>query len=70
MQTSELIREIKRLPLTKKFYIVEETIKAIKNDEINHQLELAVEALKEDYLNDTELTAFTSLDFEQFYETK
>jgi hypothetical protein len=33
-------------------------------------LELAVEALYDDYVNDKELTAFTSLDFDNFYETK
>jgi len=70
MQTKDLIQEIKRLPLTKRFYVVEETIKSIKKEEMQHQMELAVNELYEDYVNDKELTAFTSLDFENFYETK
>ena len=70
MQTADLIQEIKRLPLTKKFYVVEETLKAIKIEEIEHQMELAAKELYDDYANDKELTAFTSLDFENFYETK
>jgi hypothetical protein len=70
MQINEIIKEIKRLPLTKRFYVVEETIKSIKNDEIKNQMKLAADKLYNDYTNDKELTIFTSLDFENFYETK
>ncbi|MFA5419493.1 MAG: hypothetical protein WC341_13660 [Bacteroidales bacterium] len=70
MQTKDLIQEIQRLPLIKRFYVVEETIKSIKKEEMQYQMELAVNELYEDYVNDKELTAFTSLDFENFYETK
>lgn len=70
MQTIDLIREIQRLPLTKRLHIVEETIKSIKKEEMQHQMELAANELYDDYANDKELTAFTSLDFDNFYETK
>ncbi|HMS30752.1 MAG TPA: hypothetical protein PKD32_12940, partial [Saprospiraceae bacterium] len=70
MQTIDLIQEIQRLPLNKRFYVVEETIKSIKKEEMQHQMQLAAQELYEDYVNDKELTAFTSLDFENFYETK
>ena len=70
MQTAELLQEISRLPITKRYYVVEETIKAIKNEQVNHDLEFAAEKLYADYSNDKELTAFTSLDFQNFYETK
>ncbi|MBK7231515.1 MAG: hypothetical protein IPH93_04455 [Saprospiraceae bacterium] len=70
MQTKDLILEIQRLPIAKRFYVVEETLKSIKNEEMQHQMELAVNELYEDYVNDKELTTFTSLDFENFYETK
>lgn len=70
MQALEIIQEIQRLPLTKRFYVVEETIKSIKKEEMNNQMELAANELYNDYTNDKDLTAFTSLDFEQFYETK
>ena len=70
MQTIEIMQEIQRLPLNKKFYVVEETIKAIKKEEINHQIEFAVNELYDDYVNDKNLTAFTTLDFEHFYEAK
>ena len=70
MQTIDIIHEIQRLPLTKRFYVVEETLKSIKKEEINHQMELAASELYEDYVNDKKLTAFTALDFEHFYEAK
>ncbi|OFY63690.1 MAG: hypothetical protein A3H98_05730 [Bacteroidetes bacterium RIFCSPLOWO2_02_FULL_36_8] len=70
MQTVDIMQEIQRLPLNKKFYVVEETIKSIKKDELNHQMGLAVDELYNDYVNDKELTAFTTLDFEKFYEAK
>lgn len=70
MQTKDIIQEIKRLPLTKRFYVVEETIKSIKKEEIQNQMENAADKLYLDYMNDKKLTAFTSLDFENFYETK
>jgi hypothetical protein len=70
MQTTELIQEIRQLPLTTKFYIMEEILKAIKEEELNHQMIRAADALYDDYAQDKDLTAFTSLDFENFYETK
>lgn len=70
MQTVDIMHEIERLPLTKKFYVVEETLKSIKKEELNHQLEFAVNELYVDYLNDKDLTSFTSLDLENFYEAK
>ena len=70
MQTIDLIQEILRLPLTQRFYVVEETIKSIKKEEMGNQMEFAANELYNDYLNDRELTAFTSLDLENFYETK
>ena len=70
MQALQIIKEIKRLPLSKRFYIVEETIKSIKKEEVAQQMELAVKELFSDYNTDKELTAFTSIDLEQFYETR
>lgn len=70
MQALKLIQEIQRLPLNKKFYVVEETIKLNKKDEMQQQMELAVNELQSDYKCDKDLTAFTSLDLEHFYEAK
>ena len=70
MQTIDLIQEILRLPLTQRFYVVEETIKSIKKEEMGNQMEFAANELYNDYVNDKDLTAFTTLDLENFYETK
>ena len=70
MQTIDLIKEIQRLTLTQRFYVVEETIKSIKIEMMSHQMELAANKLYCDYVNDKYLPPFTSLDFDNFYETK
>ncbi|MEX2593935.1 MAG: hypothetical protein WD426_14260 [Anditalea sp.] len=70
MGTTEIIKEIKRLPVDKRLRIVEQTLKSIREAESKNQLEKAVGALYTDYSNDNELTAFTSLDFENFYEAR
>jgi hypothetical protein len=70
MQVRTIINEINQLPLDKKFLVMEETLKAIKLHEENQQMEMAVNELYNDYATNKELTAFTSLDLEEFYETK
>jgi hypothetical protein len=70
MQTIDLILEIERLPKAQKLQVMEEIIKLIKKDDARHQMEMAAQELYSDYLNDKELTAFSSLDLENFYETK
>ena len=70
MEISTLISEIQHLPLTERFYIVEETIKSIKKEDGKLQMELAARQLAEDYNTDTDLTAFASLDYEHFYDAK
>ena len=70
MQTLEIIQEIQRLPITKRFYVVEETIKSIKKEEMSNQMELAANELYSDYTTNKDLAAFTSLDLENFYEVK
>lgn len=61
MQTSQLMQEIFKLPLDKKFFVVEQTLKFIKSEEGNKHLAVAAEALYDDYMNDKELTAFTKI---------
>ena len=45
MHTSAIIQEIQKLPLNKKFLIVEQTIKAIKNEDISQQMSIVAEEL-------------------------
>jgi hypothetical protein len=70
MGTNELIKEIKRLPISTRLKIVEQTLKSIRESENKMQLEKASDALYEDYSTDKELTVLTELDFENFYEAR
>jgi len=70
MRTIELINEIQRLPLQKRIYIIERTIHSIRKQKDNDQLSKAVAALLIDYKTDSELKAFTNLDYADFYEAK
>ncbi len=70
MQTLDLLKEINRLPLNKKFYIVEETLKSIKKEELDVRMESAVKEMYSEYATNKELTEFTEIDFENFYESK
>jgi hypothetical protein len=70
MGTSEIISEINKLPVSQRLTLIELTIKKIKEEEKKNQLNIAAERLYNDYSNDPELTAFSSLDQEDFYEAK
>lgn len=70
METTELIKEINLLSLEKRFFIIEQTLKSIQKQDSSNQTKRAVEALYADYAENGELTAFTNLDFDNFYEAK
>lgn len=70
MKTEEIIKEIQRLPIDQRFYVIERAIKSIRRQDDKKQLEKAADALYSDYKSDEELTAFTKIDFEEFYETR
>ncbi|WP_372948747.1 hypothetical protein [Mariniphaga sp.] len=70
MKADELLKEIEKLPLHKRMYLVEKTLHTIRKKEDLDQMNLAAEALYSDYKKDKDLTAFTDIDFEDFYETR
>jgi hypothetical protein len=70
MRTLDLIKEIKRLPLQKQIYVIEKTIHSIRMQEDSNQMSKASNLLLSDYQTDKELTAFTNLDYEDFYEAR
>ena len=70
MRTNEILKEIKRLPIKKRIYLIEKAIHSIREQEEKDQMKKAVDSLYKDYENDKELTAFTNLDFEDFYEAR
>lgn len=70
MRTNEIIREIQRLPLLKRIYVIEKAIHSIRSQEDKNMMKKAADELYEEYKADNELTAFTNLDFVDFYEAK
>ena len=70
MGTRAIIREIEKLPVRKRMVIIERTLMSIRQRQEKNQMEKAADILQKDYLTDKELTAFTSLDLEDFYETR
>ena len=68
MKASEIIKEIERLPIRERIYVIEKTIHTIGRQEDKDTMTKAAKALYADYNTDKELTAFTDLDFERFYE--
>jgi hypothetical protein len=59
MEVKTIVKEIQRLPLSKRFFVMEQTLKSIKKEELNHQTEKAVDMLYDDYTNDKELTTIS-----------
>jgi hypothetical protein len=70
MGTKELIKEIQRLPVSKRMLVIERTLKSIRESELKKKMKNAVDTLLGDYRSDTELTAFTDIDFDNFYESR
>ena len=69
METLEIMRNVNRLPLLQQMFIAEQIIHSIRKRE-RSSLEMAAECLYKDYMTDENLTVFTQLDCENFYETR
>jgi hypothetical protein len=69
MTATAIIDEINRLPLTEKLLVVEKTLEAIRQEK-KLSLKEAANLLYDDYKSDKELTIFTQLDTEPFYEAR
>jgi hypothetical protein len=70
MKTSELIKEIQRLPISQRIYVVEKAIHSIRQQDEANQMKDAADALLSDYVSDNNLTELTNLDFDEFYEAR
>jgi hypothetical protein len=77
MRATEIIKEIERLPIARRIFIVEMALKSIRSGEEKplvlsdeDRLQMAANALQQDYSTDKELTAFTAIDFDKFYEAR
>ena len=74
MEALQIVDVIRQLPLTQKLFILELVFKDIRTETLKKEIEEqqrkeAAKLLLADYQNDEELTAFTVLDKDNFYET-
>ena len=70
MNRYSIIKEIQRLPIQKRILVIEKAINSIRKEEEKTELTKAADVLYRDYKTDKELTAFTNIDFVNFYEAK
>ena len=69
MSTKEILNSINQLPFNQSISLIEKALKTLHESE-DTQLEKAANSLLADYNNDSNLTAFTSIDFDKFYEAR
>ena len=69
METLEIISTVNRLPMSQQMLIAERILHSMRKRE-QPSLELAAERLYVDYMTDENLTVFTQLDYEDFYEAR
>ncbi len=70
MSTSEIVKEINQLSSAEKLVVIEKALKDLLQSNFGQQMTLASEALENEYKTNPELTAFSNLDWEDFYEAK
>jgi hypothetical protein len=71
MTATQIVTEINKLTVSERILIIENTLKNLRfQSKEKLSMKKAAKLLLNDYLNDSELTAFTSLDYVDFYETK
>lgn len=61
--------EIQRLTITDKIWVVEETLKSLQKN-ARDEMSMVADSLVDEYRTNKELTAFTDIDFEHFYEAR
>ena len=69
METLDIITAINNLSAADKLLVIEKTIHSLRENQLN-ELSMAAESLEDEYRTNKELTVFTSLDIENFYEPR
>jgi len=69
MEALEIIRNVNRLPISQRMLIAERIIHSVRQKE-QPSMKTAAERLYADYMTDENLTVFTQLDCDDFYETR
>ncbi len=69
-QVSDILKEIENLPLQERILVIEKALKSLKKEDNKRELRRAARELLGEYKSDKELTSFTDLDLENFYEPR
>lgn len=70
MSTTEIIRELDKLSISEQLQVIEQTLKKIRAAEAFNLMTMAAEDLAEEYKVNKELTIFSDLEMEKFYEAR
>jgi len=70
MSTAELIKEIEKLSRQDRIFVIERAIKLLGYEEDTHQMRRAANEMYEECKTNKELTVFTDIDMEDFYEPR
>jgi hypothetical protein len=71
VEAVEIIKEVSRLPIKEKITVMEKILDSLRGDiSKDNDLEIGAQTLLSEYKNNQELTVFTSIDADDFYETK
>lgn len=70
MTTKDIIKEIQKLSAYDRIYVIERSMYLLRKQEEADQMIEAANVLHEAYESDKDLTAFTDLDMESFYEAR
>ncbi|MFD1259013.1 hypothetical protein ACFQ3S_19575 [Mucilaginibacter terrae] len=70
MGTEQIVEEINKLPISQRLTVIELTIKNLKQENKRDKLLAGADHLYNDYVTDAELTTFSNLDREDFYEAR
>lgn len=68
MTTNSIIEALEQLPLEEKLLVLERTLYSIRQQ--RSSIADAIDFMSEEYKNNPELTVFTQLDSEPFYEAR
>lgn len=69
MSKREILNQIQDLLASDKVWLVEETLKSLKQTE-NQGMAIAADMMMDEYKRNKELTAFTDIYFDAFYEAR
>jgi len=70
MSATEILEKMNQLSTTERLFVIEKALKSLIDSNLSEQMTVAAESMESEYKTNAELTSFSNLDFEDFYEAK